>query len=338
MPLIAPRPHVARAAVGLGAVEAHRTRVDRDVDVAVGRVGGDDLAPPDERDRVPRGACRAAGSCRRGRRRSASAGRPATSATVPSCATRPCSSTTRRSASATASSSSWVTSTRAPGKDERWVRSSRRSSVRVPMSSAASGSSRSTRRRLGHERPRQRDALLLARRRAPPASHRHGRARPTRSSHAAARRRASRSCHAAAAQPEGDVLEHGQVREQQVVLEHHPDRPSLGLDEHVPRRIVDDVAVDGRRSPIRGRAAPRARAAASSCPRRSGRAPRPSRPRRRGSTRRDRGRRVGARRAPQDSRTAPNHRSRSSTSTTIDTRSSTRLSMIAVPCWASRRR
>ena len=105
--------------------------------------------------------------------------------------------------------------------------------------------------RLDHERPRQRNALLLApgeRSRLGIGTVRETDAFEPRTG-AAAR---VRSCHTAAAKPEGDVLEHGQVREQQVVLEHHPDRPSLRLDEHVPLRIVDDVPVEGHAARFEG--------------------------------------------------------------------------------------
>ena len=245
--------------------------------------------------------CRGAGSRRRARRRSSSAGRAETSANVPHWTTRPCSRMTRRSASAAASSGSWVTSRRTPA--ERREVTPQLAPHRAPRALVERGERfvEEQQPRFGGERARERDPLRLpARERARLLARERRPGRP-RSSAAAPRRARGAAPGAAAAEAERDVLEHREVREEQVVLEHDADRPALGrredaaaVVEHRRRR-----ARCGRDRSGRGR---RARAAASSCPRRSARAPRRSRRRRPAARRRVRANRAGVRRARTASR------------------------------------
>ena len=77
------------------------------------------------------------------------------------------------------------------------------------------------------------------------------------------------------AQPECDVVEHAQVRKEPVVLEDESNATRLRCQARVRRRVVEHRAVDLDVSVLDAGSVPRARAAASSCRRRSGRAPRP---------------------------------------------------------------
>ena len=120
----------------------------------------------------------------------------------------------------------------APPNVASCVRRSRRSSVRVPTSSAASGSSRSSEPRLGDQR-RASATRCACPPRAPAASRPRGRRARHAPSHSSARRAPTSARPPAAAQTERDVLEHGQVREQQVVLEHDADAAPLGRHERL---------------------------------------------------------------------------------------------------------
>ena len=125
-----------------------------------------------------------------------------------------------------------------------------------------------------HERPRERDALLLAAaelRRARRARAR--RARRARASRAT-RPRDLVAAHAPLAQPERDVLEHVEVREQRVVLEDGVDRSPVRAQ---PRDVAAVRPRSCRRSARRAR---RSSAASSSCRSRSARSARRTRRRR----------------------------------------------------------
>ena len=182
---------------------------------------------------------------------------------------------------------SWVTRTRAPAKVARCVRRSRRTSVRVPTSSAASGSSSSSEPRLVAS------ARASATRCACPPRARPGFApawspRPTRSSHSAARRRAStararggcagRRRRSRARSGGGTAGSPGTRRRR---------RGARGRRRcRRPGRRRTSSSMTMRPASIGG--ARRARAAWSSCPRRSARAPRRSPRRRRRGRRRGR--------------------------------------------------
>ncbi len=142
---------------------AHRVRLDRDVHVARDRVRGDDRR---RRRRASTSWSRADPAQqvdrRRGRRRSATGAAPATSATR--ALLRDPTVLRARRAGRRARPRRAARGSRAPARRRTRsssARSSRRSSVRVPTSSAASGSSSSSEARLGDQRARQRDPLLL---------------------------------------------------------------------------------------------------------------------------------------------------------------------------------
>ena len=157
-------------------------------------------------------------------------------------------------------------------------------------------------------------------------------ARPTRSSQSCGSPARGRRGDAAAAQPERHVLEHGEVREQEVVLEHDADAIGARARRSVPGR--GRRARRRRSRSARRRAARARRARAATCV-----FPAPFGPRTATvspsaavtcDVEVERRRAASLHRARQASRRPPNQRSRSSTSTMIDTASSTRLSAIAV--------
>ena len=165
------------------------------------------------------------------------------SASVPVCTTRPCSRITSRSASVAASTGSWVTRMRMPSNACIRARRSRRTATRACWSSAASGSSSTSRR--GATASARASATRCA---CPPESaagpaRRRGR-RGRRSPASRTRRRRGRGpARAVRAEPERDVVERAEVREQHVVLEHHADGPPLRRDER-GAAVVEHHAVE----------------------------------------------------------------------------------------------
>ncbi len=130
------------------------------------------------------------------------------------------------SARINASSGSCVTKTVAPANSPRCLRRSPRTLIRVPASSAASGSSRSNTSGVVAS------ALASATRCAWPPDNCAGRwpawsSSPTRASHPFAISRAAGLIQALRAQAEGHVVAGGHRRKQQVVLEHDTDRALL---------------------------------------------------------------------------------------------------------------
>ena len=147
------------------------------------------------------------------------------------------------SASAMASTGSWVTTSWTPSAARSSPAISLRSGARPATSTAASGSSRSSRR--GRVIKARANATRWA---CPPDSSHADRtaASPTPDPIEPSPRLAPRIAppHSPGPQPEGHVVQRRQVREQEVVLEHHADSPALGRDAHRPRWCFEDVAVE----------------------------------------------------------------------------------------------